>query len=263
MSAEFPSPPLDLAIREDAVVSGGPKPGTPLVVCFPSAGLASTIVGHYLIQKLNLPRIATVRSPLMLSVSVILDGKPNPPIRIYGNEQLAVAVSEFPPSPVLMTYLARVLLDWCSKRGLSPIYAVEGILQKEEDGEAPEPEGVVVGVPATEGCVKALEQAEVPRLDQGVVAGLSGDLLNEASYDGAPLSVLFTRIGVAELPDHRAAAHLLQVLDRLIPGLAVDPAPLVKQAEVLEKALKASMKMHPTPGPKEPEPSAPEPSIYG
>ena len=268
----------ELSISEEAPLADAPGQGTPTLICFPSAGLASSIVGHYIIQRLKLPRIAAFRSPFLISASVILDGRPNPPIRVHGNRKVAVVVSEFPPSPSLLTYLARAIIGWLKDKGMAPAYVVEGVLQRqdEEEGgeagkEAPmtsvptKDDGVIVAIPATDSAERVLTQLNFPRLDQGVVGGLTGDLLNEAAHEQFNLSVLFARIGEAEIPEYRAAAHLLQALDKLVPDLNVDPEPLLKQAEVLERMLRESMKMSTGSSGAERTPTAQvrEPSIYG
>lgn len=266
----------------------GPGPGTPFLVCFPSAGLASTIVGHHAIRHLKLPRVATVRSRYLPSAAVIFDRRPNPPVRIHGNKTLAVAVSEFPAPSPLMQPLAEAFLLWARKKELGPTIVVEGVLRHEGEtsgnhGEAPAPpsgpEGAPMGLPswgkedvmgiaATPAAEPLLETAKVPVLVEGIVGGLTAELLNLASILDRTLGVVFVPTAEPGYPDYHAAARLVEILDRLVPGLALDPKPMLEQAEVLERMIKEAMKMNkgfpPTTEVGEPVAGTPtEPSMYG
>ncbi|MDE1880424.1 MAG: proteasome assembly chaperone family protein [Euryarchaeota archaeon] len=268
----------------DEPTADGPGPGTPLLVCFPSAGLASTIVGHHAIRHLKLPRIATVRCRYLPSAAVIFDKRPNPPVRIHGNKTLAVAVSEFPAPSALMLPLAEALILWARKKELGPTIVVEGVLGRAPDGapqDGPEqgspgvgPGGPetwgkedVMGIAATPAREPLLDKAKVPVLVEGIVGGLTAELLNLASIIERDLSVVFVRTVQPGYPDYHAAARLVEILDRVVPGLALDPKPMLEQAEVLERMLKEAMKMGktvPTPPDAGSEigPSS-EPSMYG
>ncbi len=266
----------------------GPGPGTPFLVCFPSAGLASTIVGHHAIRHLKLPRVATVRSRYLPSAAVIFDKRPNPPVRIHGNRTLAVAVSEFPAPAPLMQPLAEAFLLWAGKKELGPTIVVEGVLRHEGEasgnhggtadpanGPTSPPVGIpdwgkedVMGIAATPAAGRLLETAKVPVLVEGIVGGLTAELLNLASILDRTLGVVFVPTAEPGYPDYHAAARLVEILDRLVPGLALDPKPMLEQAEVLERMIKDAMKMNKgfPPSTEMGEPlagTATEPSMYG
>ncbi len=269
----------------DEPASTGPAPGTPFLICFPSAGLASTIVGHHAIRHLKLPRVATVRSRYLPSAAVIFDKRPNPPVRIHANSTLAVAVSEFPAPASLMLPLAESLLMWAVKKDLGPTIVVEGVLRREGERSAPtqgpkspiEEEETrlegwgredVMGIAATAAAEPLLEKAKVPVLVEGIVGGLTAELLNLASIMERTLGVVFVPTAEPGYPDYRAAARLVEILDRLVPGLALDPKPMQEQAEILEKMLKDAMKMgRPVAPVAEPQGSdavlTSEPSMFG
>lgn len=266
----------------DEPSAGGPARGTPFLICFPSAGLASTIVGHHAIRHLKLPRVATVRSRYLPSAAVIFDKRPNPPVRIHGNATLAVAVSEFPAPPSLMLPLAEALLMWAHKKELGHTIVVEGVLRREgehpeDPKQEPSSEGThvenwgredVMGIAATPAAEPLLEKAKVPVLVEGIVGGLTAELLNMASIMERTLSVIFVPTAEPGYPDYRAAARLVEILDRIVPGLALDPKPMLEQAEVLEKMLKEAMKMGKgvpplTQGVAPGVPAPNEPSMFG
>jgi predicted ATP-grasp superfamily ATP-dependent carboligase len=251
----------------------GPEAGTPILVCFPSAGLASTIVGHYLIRSRNLPRCAVIHSPDLPPASVIIDSLPNPPIRVHGDSSVGIVVSEFPSPQILLTPLAEGILDWAGKRKSGLVVVVEGILKRQEEAEGEEVEEdkakegdvvqeAVIGIAATPEAKKLLESKSVPLLEDGIVGGLSAALLNAACIRDVPLVVLFATANRSDYPDHGAAARILEDLNKLLPSLKIDPQPLYAQAKIIEHALRDGMKLHAAVEPK-PQTSPPEPSIYG
>ena len=231
----------------DEKVPQGPTEGTPVLVCFPSAGLASTIVAHYVVRAKELPRCATFQSPFLPSATVVIDSLPNPPVRAYGDSHVAVVVSEFPAPMPLVTPLAISILHWVQSRRAGPVVAVEGILHRQEDGEQTQEEDTILGIPSNAAMKDRLKGAKIKLLEEGVVGGIPADLLNEASAQGQDAAVLFVTAHSADYPDHRAAARLLETLDRLLPSLELDPKPLMVQAEVIEKALREGMKFHKEP----------------
>ena len=62
--------------------------GALLVTCFPSVGFVSSIVAHYLVDKLELELVGGIRHPDLAAVCLVQDGKPLPPIRFYSGEPI-------------------------------------------------------------------------------------------------------------------------------------------------------------------------------
>jgi uncharacterized protein len=68
---------------------------------FPSVGLVSSIVANYLINALGLQQIGIMDSVYFPTVSLVRNGEPMNPVRIYagpkqeGVDQLVVFISEF------------------------------------------------------------------------------------------------------------------------------------------------------------------------
>ena len=255
----------DVKVIDEPSVAG-PVAGTPVLVCFPSAGLASTIVGHYLIRSRSLPRCNSITSADMPPAAVVIESLPNPPMRVHGDASLAIVVSEFPAPPLAMTPIARSVLDWVKRKQLGLVVVVEGILRRQPtEGEAseeqePVPEAVI-GIPATAFSKSILQRAGIPVLDQGLVGGIPAALLTVAATANIPLVVLFVTANKADYPDHGAAAHILEALSHLLPSLHLDPQPLFDQGRIIEHSLRDGMKMHEAAQTK--PKSAQEPSIYG
>ena len=54
--------------------------GALLVSCFPSVGFVSSIVAHFLVERLELELVGGVRHPNLPPVCLVQDGKPLPPV---------------------------------------------------------------------------------------------------------------------------------------------------------------------------------------
>lgn len=234
-------------------------PGATILTSFPSAGLATTVAGHYIVRALKLARIARFESTEMPPIAVIQNGIVHPPIRVYGRSDFALVLSEFPPTPAQAVALARTLLQEATARRARWLLALEGVAPHPAGADdAPEDLEMKVwsiAVPPGSPMTQLLVTAGAESLEEGVLGGVSGSLLVQALGRPLPVGVLLaTAHATEEFPDHRAGAALIETLDRVLPELKIDTGPLRAQAEEIEKALRAVMKSHPGHGAS---PSAP------
>ncbi|MGA9839758.1 MAG: PAC2 family protein [Thermoplasmata archaeon] len=247
--------------------------GSVVVSAFPSAGLATIVAAHYIVRSLRLPRIGRFESPDLAPVAVVQAGQVNPTVRVYGRPDLALVLSEFPPSPGQATAIARTILDNAERRKARAVICLEGVVPHPEvegaDGTpdlAPSDEQVWVAYSRRDPAfVRGFEAAKARTLEEGVIGGVSGALLVQGLGRSVPVAVLLVSARVAEgLPDHRAGAALIETLERVLPELKIDTGPLRAQAEQIEKALRAVMKSgHGAPGSPAPEPDRPaSPEMY-
>ncbi|HTT15050.1 MAG TPA: PAC2 family protein [Thermoplasmata archaeon] len=225
-----------------------------LISSFPSAGLATTVAGHYIIRALQLPRVGRFDSPDSAPIAVVQDGEVNPTIRVYGRKGFALILSEFPPTAGQANAAARAILTAARARKARLVVCLEGVVphpDDEADGDAAAPESAARVVEQVWGAyshrdaavVKLFEAARVKPLEDGVIGGVSGALLVQALGGPVPVAVLLVSANAAEgLPDHRAGAALIETLDRVLPELKIDTGPLRAQAEAIEKALRSAMK---------------------
>ena len=115
-----------------------------MVIAFPSVGLVGSIAGSFIVKQLKLEEIGMVQSPDFLPVTIIHNGKPSPPVRLYASkkkcgpdgscEQIVVVLSEFAPPPATIRDLADTLLRWAKTKQCKLILTLEGMqIQKRED----------------------------------------------------------------------------------------------------------------------------------
>jgi len=241
---------------------------------FPSVGLVGSIVANYMVSFLNLEQIAIVDSVYFPSISMIREGIPLSPVRVYagalgskGQEKVAVFVSEFQPAPDILKPLAITLMDWVEDHKCKMVISPEGLLSKEESnkiesfakaakaqndgaeyavtpGEShsePSPGARVWGVGSTSNARSLLKQIEVKTFENGVISGFAGVLLNEGvARDFDVISLLAE--AHAEFPDARAAAAIMTVIDRMLLHVELDLKPLLEEAALIEETLKEIQK---------------------
>jgi uncharacterized protein len=109
-------------------------------------------------------------------------------------------------------------------------------------------------------AVKLLENLPTEALGSGMVSGLSGLLLYKGNLQDYPVTTLLAEAH-SEFPDSRSAAKVLEVLDKMVPQIKMDPEPLLKQAELIEEQVKKAMSQIKPMNPDE-LPEAP-PGMYG
>ncbi len=254
--------------------------GSVVVTAFPSAGLATTVAAHWAIRALKLPRIGRFESPDPSPIAIVQGGEVNPMVRAYGRPDLALVLSEFPPTPSQATSLARTILDAAESHHARMIVGLEGVVQNPEADD--EGEGSGTGTPAETkdaeieeqvwvafsrrepALVKTFDAAQARSLEDGVIGGVSGGLLVQGIARKIPVAVLLVSARVAGgLPDHRAGAALIETLDRLLPEVQIDTEPLRSQAQQIEKALRAAMRGRPPPPGPPSDVAVAGPGMYG
>lgn len=222
--------------------------GAYVIEGFSSIGLVGSIAANYIVTLLDLQQIAILDSPYLPSVSIVRDGIPHSPVRIYSGtvgtvkkDKVVVIVSEFEPPQEILKSLALTLMDWVEDKKCKMLISPEGIASKAAEAqEAPRPPGqdiMVYGVGSTPRARELLAKNNVPIFDNGVVVGLAGVLLNEGvNRDFDVVSILSE--AHAEYPDARAAAAAVEMIDRILLHTRLDTKPLLEEAALIEQALK-------------------------
>ncbi|MEM2873694.1 MAG: PAC2 family protein [Nitrososphaerales archaeon] len=214
--------------------------GATIIDGFPSVGMVNTIAANYLLATLNLDQIAALDSDRFPAVSMIYANKPKFPARIYASEKLKTVVflSEFRILPYLYRPLAKTLLNWAKEQKCSLIISPVGYpvqllsIEKELD---------VMGVGSTDRARQRLISSDIKQLNIGIIPGISGLLLNEGRW--ANFDVISLVIPIQpDIPEVKAAVEAVEVIDKLIPEIKVDVAPLHQEAERIAERLKVLRK---------------------
>jgi uncharacterized protein len=217
-----------------------------VVVGFPSVGLVSSIAANFIVKQMKLERIAAILSDEFPPYALVHEGNVIPPMRIHAGsrvcdeagekcEHLVVINSEFMPAPNLIRPLADLILEWCKGNNVNTILCLEGI----NVGDSPE-QREIRAVATGERCKRMLSTYGLKEFSEGMVSGVSGVIL----YEGERLEQdVICLLGPARLdyPDARGAARLLEQLAKMLPELKLDPEPLFKEAEGIEREMRSNM----------------------
>jgi uncharacterized protein len=217
-----------------------------LVVAFPTVGLISSIAGHFIVDSLKLEEVGAIVSKEFMPATVIHNSKPSPPVRIYAGkkkcgpdgicEQLAVIISEFMPPYNIIKPLADKILEWSDKKGCKAIVALEGTHAVGEKKDKLN----VYGVGSNIEMKNFLKKYKILETKEGMITGVNGVLLYEGVLMERDVMCLLSEAH-SSFPDSRAAGNLLKKLDVMLPEIKIDPKPLYKEAEEIEKRIRTFM----------------------
>jgi len=151
--------------------------GAVIIEGFPSVGLVSSIVADYIITTLELEQIGVLDSEKFPTISLVRNGIPYNPVRIYGGTvgeggatKLVVFISEFQPPQGMIRPITTTVLDWMQEQNCTLLISPEGFVIGEGSDEGSS------GAPPEE----AVEDGEEPTGHEGhLPEGISTDDLGD------------------------------------------------------------------------------------
>jgi len=203
-----------------------------LIDGFPSTGFTSAIATESLINTSQFELAGVIDSDSFPAVSLIKNGKPNYPTRIFVNNTLNVAVfsSYLNLHQSLHKSMARFMLSWAKKHNVS--YIISSVAVKAQSQKE-----TIIAAGSTDAARKKLEENDIKVLEHGTIPGIPGSLLNQGMLnDQNVIVVLFNSTQVA--PDFKSSAQLCMAMSKLVPGTSCDIPSLQKEAEIAEKIMK-------------------------
>jgi uncharacterized protein len=203
-----------------------------LIDGFPSVGFTSAIATESMIQTSQFSLAGIIDSDSFPPVSVIKEGKPNYPTRIFVNDDLKVSIflSYLTLHESLHRIVADAMLKWAKKQKIELI--VSSVAAKSLDGV----EGIAA-VGNTDAARKKIKESGLKILEYGTIPGIPGMLLNEGSITKQDVIVIIFRSDGTG-PDFRSSAELCMGMSQLIPGTSCDILLLQKEAEKAEQSIK-------------------------
>lgn len=208
------------------------KPKNPIIIeGFPGFGLVGTIASEFLIDHLDTEMIGKIWMHELPAMVAVHEGKVVEPIGIFYNKKYNIII--------VHGIIGVTGLEW---------KITDAIVDMAKDLKAKEVislEGIGSAVPAEKTNIffyssdakkaKLLQKAGCQVLKEGIIMGTTGILLLKAEKS-LPITSIFAETH-SELPDSKAAAKVIEVLDKYL-GLKIDYKPLLEQAEKFESKLK-------------------------
>jgi uncharacterized protein len=203
-----------------------------LIDGFPSMGFSSAIATESMIHTSQFELAGVIDSESFPPISIVKNGKPNFPTRVFVNKDLKVAVflSYLTIDQPLQRITAKTMLNWAKKHKVGLI--VSSVAVKSSNGE-----GEIIGIGSTDSARKKVKDAGLKVLENGTVPGIPGMLLNEGSIlNQDVIVIIFHTEGTG--PDFKSSADLCMAMSKLIPGAVCDISSLQKEAEKAEILIK-------------------------
>ena len=203
-----------------------------LIDGFPSVGLTSAIATESMIHTSQFELGGIIDSKNFPPISVIKEGKPNHPSRIFINEDLKVGVfsSYLNLDQSLHRQVSESMLEWSKKHKIKLIVSSVAVKSDKEDSQ-------MMGVGSTDSARKKIEEIGLKTLDHGTIPGIPGSLLNEGSIRNQDVIVIIFKT-TGSGPDFKSSAELCMTMSKLIPGASCDIPSLQKEAEKAEATIK-------------------------
>jgi uncharacterized protein len=254
--------------------------GATVIDGFPSVGLVSTITANYLISTLKMEQIGILDSVHFPTVSVVRGSEPLNPVRIYSNSssntgsesKIVVFISEFQPPSNLIKMIAATILDWAQDQGCNLLISPEGLVIDRGEGEDEDEDEtdnnkkavsledlVVYGIGSTVNARDIIGKQSIVQFQEGVISGVAGVLLNEGKRRGFDVISILAEAR-PNYPDARAAAKVIEAIDKMLLKIDIDVEPLLSEAAEIEAKI---MTMQKQAKPGRDRPSAPVPDMYG
>ena len=197
---------------------------------FPSTGLTGAIATELIINTSNFQLAATIDSDYFPPISIIKNGAPNYPTRIFVNNDLKAAIfsSYIVLDASLHRNIARMMLNWANEKKCSTI--ISSITIRSDSQE-------IMGVASTGNARGKLVDSGIKIVENAAIPGIPGVLLNEGMLNAQNVIVLLVG-SKSDAPDLRASYSLCNGLSKLIPGISCNLAVLEKQAKQIEEEMK-------------------------
>ena len=205
------------------------RPRNPIIIeGFPGFGLVSTITTEFLINHLKAVQIGKIIMEEIPPVIAVQRGQIVEPIGIFYDKKYNLVILNAVTSVNGYEWqIAKLVIDLAKLLKATEIVCIEGVGSPSEETNA------YYLTNKEKNVINIKKKTSLDRLKDGIIMGVTGALTLHKSI----LTTSFFIETHTNLPDSRAAAKAIEVLDRYI-GLKLDPKPLIEQAERFETKIK-------------------------
>lgn len=203
-------------------------PKKPIIVeAFPSKGFVSTIAAKYMIDELQMEPIGYIKSDKVQSIAVVHNYKPMYPMRIYRKDNMVLLFSEVNIPFQYVGELTDAIAEWFIEVKPSEVILLAGI-----SGKSTDKEHEIFGIATDDETRKKLKKLKVESMDEGMLTGVSSDLLLFCVEKNIQVTGLMVETHYT--PDPLGSATLLKILSELL-DLKIDTRKLVEKGEEVER----------------------------
>ncbi|MBI2107739.1 proteasome assembly chaperone family protein [Candidatus Woesearchaeota archaeon] len=209
------------------------KPKSPIIIeGFPGFGLVGTIASEFLIDHLKTEMIGKIIFNEMPAMVAIHDSKVVEPLGIFYNKEYnIVLLHAVTPSTGFEWNVADTISRLAKMLKASEIISMEGVGSGDGKEEVSERIFFYTNNPKSK---ERFSKIGIEPLSEGIIIGVTGAVM--LRVENIPMSCVFAETH-SKLPDSKAAAKVIEVLDKYL-DLNVDYKPLLEQAKKFEEKLK-------------------------
>ena len=207
------------------------KPRNPIIIeGFPGFGFVSTIATEFLIEHLNAKLIGRIESNKIMPMVAMHNSKLIEPLGIFYDSNTNILIFHAITNVAGLEWeIAEKLNDLAKELKAREIISLEGVVSNSEETRA-------FFYTNINKSSETFKKNKLEQLKEGIIMGVTGALLLKSKL---PMSSIFVETH-SQLPDSRAAAKIIEVLDKYL-NLKVDYKPLLEKAEQFETKLKTLM----------------------
>jgi uncharacterized protein len=199
--------------------------------------LVGVIAASHLIEELNLTEVAYMDSTLLPPLIVLHEGLPHSTIRIFGNHNILLAVSETPVAADAIYPVIDALINWGKGKKVKMMVSLSGMpIQDRQDAK----ELKVFAAASSREMLKMVQDKGIEALMEGYVVGPQAIMLMRCAQMGLPATTLLAQCFL-NYPDPEAAAEVLKSLTK-VTGIKVDIAKLLEKGEEIRLKARDVMK---------------------
>lgn len=211
--------------------------GSTMLFAFPDVGLVGVIAASHLVDELGLTEVAYVDSGLLPPVVVLHEGLPHSTIRIFGNQNLLLAVSETPVPAEIIYPIVNALIDWGTAKKAKLMISLSGVpLQEREEAK----ELKVFVAASNSEMLKLAKIKGMETLLEGYMVGPQAVIMQRCVKSGLPALTLLGQCYL-NYPDPEAAAEVLKGLS-LVLSLKIDVSKLIEKGEEIRLRARDTMR---------------------
>ncbi|MEM2954670.1 MAG: PAC2 family protein [Candidatus Nanoarchaeia archaeon] len=204
-----------------------PKKDSIIIVGFPGFGFVATIAIEYLVDHLKTHSLGYMWSPRLAAAAFVHQGKVLRPLEIFHNDKYNIILIEaISGISGLEWEITEAILELYKKINAKEIICIEGV---NAPMVAKEPQ--VYFYANNPHTAKSIESLNIKQIKDGVIFGVAGALMMKAEKN-VNASFFFAETH-SDLPDSRAAAKVIEILDKYLK-LDIDYKPLLKRAAEFE-----------------------------
>jgi len=202
--------------------------GVTIIEGFPGFGLIGTITTEFLIDQLKAELIGTIKFEDIPTMVAIHEGKVVNPIGVFYDKKTNIIIIHVITSIANIEWkLADAIMQIADQLQAKEIIGLEGVAAPEETEESK-----CFYFSNREQIRGKFTSIKIDQLKEGIIVGVTGAMILS---DHVPISCVFAETH-SGLPDSKAAAAIIQVLDKYL-GLNLDPKPLLEQAKKFEEKI--------------------------